>query len=139
MKGLMCGVCGDFRALDPTPGKWVACRCGQLSGHWVDPVRGIAEFDARDRSRSFVLGLNNHLLTPALRGELAMHQDFREAHERATAAPNHVFDKSRCGCWAVVFGIGLTNDTSFVPTVEEQKANEAREADPFDERRGSGY
>lgn len=110
----MCGSCGDFRALSPDRGEWVTCRCGNLSGHWVDGERGIAEFKARDRPKAFVLGLNNHLLMPALRGQLGMFQDFREAHERATDAPNHVFDKSRCGCWAVIFAIGRTSDTSFV-------------------------
>lgn len=154
MKGLMCGLCGDFRALDPVPSTWVECRCGALKGHWKDPLRGIAEFEARDRRRAFVLGLNNQLLTPALEGKLAMFSDFQAAHKLATVAPNHVFDASRCGCWAVVFQIGATNDTSFVENEVEKKVREARESlelktvprtdeerkdDPFDERRGSGY
>jgi hypothetical protein len=110
----MCGRCGDIRALDPEPTVWVTCRCGNLSGHWTEPYRGICEFKALDKSRAFGLGLNNHLLMPALRGELAMHEDFRAFHELATDAPGFVFDKTKCGCWAVPFRIGATSDTSFV-------------------------
>jgi hypothetical protein len=68
---------------------------------------------ADDRRNAYILGLHNGVLTPAINGELAMFEDFREAHERATNAPNYVFDKSRAGCWAVVVRAGQTSDVKW--------------------------
>lgn len=119
VKALACGYCGDIRALGHGEGGlrgWVSCGCGMTQARWVDPYRGTAEFKVPPLPtpfRCFLLGLNNHVLEPALRGELGMHQDFREAHERATDAPNHVFDKSRAGCWAVVARVGTTSDVTW--------------------------
>lgn len=112
MKALLCGSCGDIQALQK---EWRSCRCGIVSAHWTNGALGLAEFrvDPDLRRYAFVLGLNNRLFGPALRGELGMFEDFRAAHELATDAPNHVFDKSRCGCWAVVFAVGRTNDVSW--------------------------
>lgn len=122
MKALACGYCGDIRALghaespllDTDP---VSCSCGKTQGRWIDPSRGTAEFlvpPGNPPFRCFILGLNNQLLVPALRGELGMWQDFRDAHNAATDAPNHVFDKSRAACWAVIARVGSTSDVRFV-------------------------
>lgn len=114
MKAFLCGYCADIQALQS---EWRTCKCGVTSAHWVDPFRGTAEFrqpaPPADGSHCFLLGLNNHLLAPALRGELAMFEDFRAAHERATDAPNHVFDKSRANCWAVIVRVGQTSDVTW--------------------------
>lgn len=126
MKALACGSCGDIQALQVW---WRSCRCGNTSARWADPDRGTAVFSETRtdgtpvrKAACYGLGLNNHLLGPALRGELAMHQDFRAAHARATDAPGYVFDASRCGCWAVVFKVGATNDVSWVPAIDEVPA-----------------
>ena len=112
MKALACGACGDIQALQT---EWRICKCGITSGHWVDPYRGTAEFRKSPEALqySYILGLNNHLLSPALRGELGMFEDYRKAHDRATKAPNHVFDESRANCWAVVIKVGRTSDVSW--------------------------
>lgn len=115
MKAIACGECADIRALPNTPPlqEHVSCRCGNVEAWWVNPSAGTVKVRARVRASAFILGLNNQLLVPALRGELGMHEDFRRAHDEATDAPNHVFDKSRCGCWAVIFAVGRTNDVSW--------------------------
>lgn len=110
MKALLCGACGDIQALRS---EWRTCECGNTSAHWTDPDAGLAEFRGRDRTLCFLLGLNNQLLIPALLGELGIWEDFRAAHDQATNAPRHVFDKSRAGCWAVVVRVGQTNDVSW--------------------------
>lgn len=107
---MVCGNCSDIQALRP---EWRTCHCGNTSARWIDPFRGTAEFRARDRSKAFLLGLNNQLLGPALRGELAMFQDFRAAHDLATNAPHHVFDEKRANCWAVVVRVGQTADVGW--------------------------
>lgn len=107
MKALVCGECGDIQALQV---EWRSCKCGNVEGHWTNAMLGTAEFKARNRQHAFVLGLNNQLLGPALRGELGMWEDFRGVHELATKAPNHIFDESRADCWAVVVAVGRTND-----------------------------
>ncbi len=116
VKALVCGRCGDIQALQE---EWRECKCGQTAARWTDPQRGLAEFRVPAdgvMNQCFVLGLNNHLLVPAMEGRLGMFQDFRHYHELATDAPNHVFDKSRAGCWAVVFRVGTTNDVTWAET-----------------------
>lgn len=110
MKALVCAACGDIQALQR---EWRTCTCGNTSARWIDPHMGTAEFRGEDRSKCYLLGLNNNLLIPALRGELAMWQDFRAVHEQATEAPGYVFDKKRAGCWAVLVRVGQTNDVGW--------------------------
>lgn len=110
MKALVCGSCGDIQALQR---EWRTCECGNTSARWTDPHLGLAEFRGRDRSKCFLLGLNNRLLAPALRGELGIWSEFRAAHEVAVDAPGYVFDQSRAGCWAVVVRVGPTRDVTW--------------------------
>lgn len=111
MKALLCGACGDIQALQTD---WRSCRCGNTKARWTDPTLGLAEFDGLDRSKCYLLGLNNQLLVPAMLGDLGVWEEFRAAHDRATNAPHHVFDKSRAGCWAVVVKVGRTSDVKWV-------------------------
>lgn len=115
MKALLCGKCADVQALQT---EWRTCKCGNLSGHWVSPHLGTAEFRAQDRSAGFILGLNNQMLGPALRHELVDWEARRAIHDLATDAPNHVFDKSRAACWAVPVQVGTTNDCKWAPEPE---------------------
>lgn len=110
MKALACGLCTDIRALAPTDGVWTSCRCGNVAAAWEDGSAGTARFRARDRAAAFVIGFNNHFLVPSLGGKVTTHELRRKLHDAATSAPNHVFDKERAGCWAVVFRVGETND-----------------------------
>jgi hypothetical protein len=110
VKALLCGACGDIQALQVD---WRTCACGNTSARWIDPRRGTAEFRAINRRDAFLLGLNNQLLLPAMRGELGIWEDYREVHEQATDAPGYVFDKSRAGCWAVVVRVGITDDAAW--------------------------
>jgi hypothetical protein len=113
MKGLLCSACVDFRALAPEGS--VSCRCGNVTAWWVDPVRGVAKFRAINRQMAFGIGFHNSFLieaTTVLRG-LAMPEDWRQLHEKATDAPGYMFDKSRRDCWALIFKPGSTSDTSW--------------------------
>jgi hypothetical protein len=83
----------------------------------VDGSRGVAEYQAHDREAAFGVGFNNRFLLAALQGETQMHEDARRLHDLATDALGYVFDKSRAGCWVVVFKPGATSDTSWA---EEQ-------------------
>jgi hypothetical protein len=78
VKALVCGECGDIQALQV---EWRSCKCGNVEGHWTNPLLGTAEFKARRRDRAFILGLNNQLLGPALRGQLGIWEDFREGSQ----------------------------------------------------------
>ena len=111
MKAIVCGACGDIRGIRR---EMVTCDCGNIQAVWEDPDAGTVLLRTRDRRTAFILGLNNRLLVPGLRGELAMWEDFREAHEAATDAPGYVFDKARAGCWAALVRAGFSN----VVTVE---------------------
>lgn len=107
---MVCAHCMDIQALTT---KWRTCSCGNTSARWVDPLTGTAEFSAVVKEYAFLLGLNNQLLGPALQGKLGMWQDFRMLHDVATNAPNHVFDKSRANCWAVIVSPGRTSDVTW--------------------------
>lgn len=110
MKALICAKCGDIQALQK---EWRTCQCGNTSARWTNSRLGTAEFKAKDKTRAFLLGLNNRLLSPAIRAELTMWEDFRQVHEEATKAPGYVFDKAKAGCWAVVVQIGTTTDVKW--------------------------
>ncbi len=127
MKALACGYCGDIRALGhaglyESITAWVSCACGMTRARWIDPYAGTAEFKVPPLRttpfKCFLLGLNNRVLEPALRGELGMFQDFREAHDLATEAPNYIFDKGRAGCWAVIVRVGSTGDVTWAKEVD---------------------
>jgi hypothetical protein len=118
MKGLICYACMDFRALSPKGP--VTCECGNLTGWWEDPSRGIAVYFAYDRNVAYGMGVHNGYLTGAHRLHgMAMDQDWRDLHEQCTDAPNYLFDQSRRGCWALIFKPGLTNDTSWADKVPD--------------------
>jgi hypothetical protein len=72
----------------------------------------------RDKSKVHGLGLNNSLLRSALSAHGQTWEDYRAWHDTATDAPGYVFDKSRAGCWAVVFAIGSTSDTRWASDEE---------------------
>jgi hypothetical protein len=120
VKALICGLCGDIQALQI---EWRSCKCGNVEAHWTNGQLGLAEFRCWDYGTAFLLGLNNTVLAPALRGQLLMNEDWREAHEQATDAPGYIFDKSKKACWAVIVRMGTTADVKRAddtPPIEAQ-------------------
>lgn len=125
MKALICGVCVDIRALEPE-GKWTICRCGNMQARWVDPNKGTVRVVAQDRSRAFILGMNNHFLLTAVRGLSQEYmvaaggqgEAWRKLHEEATEAPGYIFDKAKRACWACIVKVGETGDISWEPEPE---------------------
>lgn len=111
MKALVCAACHDIKALNPD-GSWAGCRCGHVRARWIDPRLGTAEFTGHYPS-AFLLGLNNQMFGPALRGETSLFSEAAALHDVATDAPNHIFDKSRAACWAVIVKPGRTNDVTW--------------------------
>lgn len=132
MKALLCGLCFDIRALEPT-GKWTMCRCGNLEARWIDPQRGTVSVRAYDKSSARVIGFNNSFLTAAIQGpshldmvEAGGHWEaWRKLHDVATAAPGYIFDKSMRSCWACVVRVGETGDIKWEP--EEKKPEEKKD------------
>lgn len=118
MKGLFCGECFTIRTLPRTDGSPVHCDCGNVTGWWLDGRRGIARFAAARKEHVFFVGFHNHFLTGAVDGLTGTDHSFRELHEAVTDSPNHHFDKSRKGCWAIILKPGLSSDTAWA-TPEE--------------------
>lgn len=115
MKAVICAITGGVHIHTPGVGKWEICQCGATGAKWEDPEAGKLLVACRgSRLKVCVLGLNNQLLGPALSLPGQAWEDYRAWHDLATDAPGYVFDKSRAGCWAVVFRIGSTDDTRFV-------------------------
>ncbi len=130
MKAIICFWSGTVH-IDSFTEQWTACQCGNVRARWLDPHAGTVAVAARDRESVRLLGLNNHLLMPALQASRWRDEghprgqswdEFRELHDRATDAPNHVFDKSRAGCWAVIVRIGATSDVRWATDEEYLEA-----------------
>lgn len=118
MKAVICTTTGGVHIHTPGVGKWEICQCGATGAKWDDPEAGKLAVAARNRGRVLGLGLNNQLLLRAVTAPGQAWEDYRNWHDIATDAPGYVFDKSRAGCWAVVFRIGSTGDTRFVEGAE---------------------
>lgn len=118
MKAVICAVTGGVHIHTPGVGKWEICQCGGTGAKWEDPEAGKLIVAAGARSQVFGLGLNNQLLLPAITAHGQAWEDYRAWHDHATDAPGYVFDKSRAGCWAVVFRIGSTGDTRWATDAE---------------------
>lgn len=110
MKALVCAACGDIQALQT---EWRSCTCGNVSARWTDSHAGLAEFRAVERHSAFMLGLNNTMLLAAFDGAVDVFEKFRAVHDLATETPNHIFDKSRAACWAVITRPGRTSDVTW--------------------------
>lgn len=121
MKAIICAKIGTTHLFTPGHGEWNACECGSTKAKWEDPEAGKIVVAVRgDRTPVRGLGLSNQLLLPALLSQGQAWEDYRHWHDVATEAPGYVFDKSRAGCWAVVFRIGTTSDSRWA-TVDEHE------------------
>jgi hypothetical protein len=120
MKAILCSGCLDIRALEPT-GKPTTCRCGNITAWWVSPAAGTVKVSAIDRSKAFILGMNNTFLTGAIEGFSTEHikavggkwAAMRKLHDQATNAPGYVFGPEFCNCWACIFKVGETGDVTW--------------------------
>lgn len=120
MKALLCGLCIDIRALDPS-GAPTSCRCGNMQARWLDPQRGTVRVRAKDRSAARILGMNNAFLLKAIDGfhHLEMveaggqWEAWRKLHVQSTDAKGYIFDKDKRACWACVVKIGETGDIAW--------------------------
>jgi hypothetical protein len=113
MKAIFCGGCFDIRALPDTAGTEVKCRCGNVTGWWTDPQRGIAKVHALERNLARVIGFNNRFLAAAFTGGSKGDEFWRLTHEQTTDAPGYLFDKSKRACPVVIILIGQTSDVTF--------------------------
>lgn len=128
MKAVICFASGPS---DPdggvhihTPGssRWQVCQCGLTAAKWANPHTGQLVVAARRTDKVRGLGLNNQFLIPALTEPGQVWEFYRELHETAVNAPGYVFDKSRAGCWAVIYIIGTTSDTRWATSDEIEEA-----------------
>lgn len=117
MKAIVCFRSGTVHIHSFTT-EWTPCLCGNVKARWLDPHRGTVAVAARNRDSVRLLGLSNRLLMPALQTHGQSWEDFRGWHDGATVAPDHVFDRSRANCWAVVARIGSTSDTRWAADEE---------------------
>ena len=95
MKAIICAVRSGVHIHSPGSGHWETCQCGAVAARWEDPEAGtvIVAASPADRDRVRGLGLNNHLLVPALTSPSALPEDFRRWHETATDAPGFLFER----------------------------------------------
>lgn len=118
MKALVCGSCdGGIDIVAIPPHGACTCRCGNACAWWTNPVLGIAQVYARDRTFVRILGLHNGFLIPAI-SEVGPYLDkapawWQALHEQATDAPGYVFDRAGRGCWAAIIKIGATSDVTW--------------------------
>jgi len=128
MKALVCTVCVDIRALDPS-GAWTSCRCGNAKARWLDPDKGTVRVKAEDQNRVRILGLNNHYLINGSKGPThaqmvevgGQFEWWRKLHDESTNAPGYIFDKGKRACWATLVKVGETNDITW--EIEEKPAS----------------
>jgi hypothetical protein len=126
MKVLFCIRCQDIRAFST---EYTPCKCGNMEARWIDPNTGTVMIRARNRDHAKLIGLNNRMLHAMVYLALDGGFDFsserwRELHDDATAAPGYLFDKSRRNCWAVIIGIGSSNDVKWDPDQEKYSAGD---------------
>ena len=121
MKGVACARCIDIRLLPQRDLEPVSCRCGNVTGWWVNGGRGAARYAAKHRVDAYGVGLNNRFLTVALdatRPPNWSDQDWRDLHEHACEAPGYLFDKGRRNCWLVLFKPGTVRDVEWASDEE---------------------
>lgn len=108
MKGLACAKCFDIRALPRDNLTPVSCQCGNTTGWWLDGRQGTARYTAEAPYAAWGVGFNNRFLVAVFSGYGAIpdSEKMRACHDQATDAPGYYFDKSRYGCWAVLFKPG---------------------------------
>lgn len=113
MKAIICGLCNDIRAL--RAGEVVTCACGNVSGRWVDPMKGTAKIFARDRSMVRILGFDNRMLLYSFDANMPhAHYDYREMHKLLTeSAQGFIFHTDMRNCPFAIFEVGQTTDVSW--------------------------
>lgn len=126
MKQIVCGICNDFRALHPKGS--VSCRCGNVTGWWVDPQRGIAKVKAKYKGDVRILGMHNSFLQFAFSDEMLRtsewdrHKAWREMHELVTSkeiSGGYLFQNIRRACPFVLICVGESSDVTWANDDEQ--------------------
>lgn len=112
MKAIVCGKCGDLRALrDSGP---VSCECGNVTGWWVDARRGTAKVFAYDRSTAKIMGVHNGFFMAAFKAYDYAPARWREIHAEVTkTAEGYVFHDSQRACPVAIIGVGMSSDVTW--------------------------
>jgi hypothetical protein len=105
MKGLTCAECGTLRTLAQQDLRPVSCDCGNVTGWWIDGARGVARYTAKKPALAYGVGLHSDVLRLVwnLYGTQVNDTEWRDLFDKATDAPNYLFDKSRHGQWVIFF------------------------------------
>jgi hypothetical protein len=112
LKSIVCGCCGDIRALRDTGP--VSCECGNVVGWWVDPQRGIAKVWAADRQKAKIMGLHNGFFLAAFRAYDHSSERWRQIHQEITqSAKGYVFHESMRACPVAIIGVGNSTDVTW--------------------------
>ncbi len=120
MKGLACAKCFDIRALPHGDLMPVSCQCGNTTGWWLDGRQGVARYTAKAPAFAWGMGFNNSFLTSVFGGygNIPSAEQMRGFHDHATTAPRYYFDKSRYGCWAILFKPGNASGVEWASNEE---------------------
>lgn len=118
-KGLACASCHDLRMLSRNNLEPLSCRCGNVTGWWLDGPRGVARYTATNRQTAFGVGFNNRFWLAALVApERTSSTEWRQLHEDACEAPGYLFDKNRRNCWVVLFKPGTVGSVEWATNEE---------------------
>jgi hypothetical protein len=103
----------------------VTCRCGNVTGWWIDPIRGIAKIKAKYKGDVRVIGMHNAFLKFAFHDKIGggTHDDseWKSMHQLVTdhGSEHSMFDKNRRCCPLVIFRVGETSDVSWAADDEQ--------------------
>lgn len=115
MKAILCGLCSDIRALSSSDP--VTCRCGNVTGWWVDATKGIAKIKAQDHSAARFIGFHNWFLKFAFSEDTDKSNDgwrkFQEFLQGDDASKGFIFHKDKRACPVAIMKIGETSDVTW--------------------------
>lgn len=110
VKAIVCGKCADIRALRSSGP--VTCECGNVTGWWIDPNRGIARVYATDRSLAKIMGVHNGLVRAAFSAYDFSAQRWQDIHKALCEVADGFLFKDR-NCPVVIVAIGMSNDVTW--------------------------
>lgn len=116
MKILFCAKCFTMRSFGEN--NWIFCDCRRIAARWIDANKGTVDVLATDKTKAFVIGMNNNFL----RGAIDINNrpglndlKWQELHNKSTDAQNFLFDKAKRACWACIIKVGESSDVFWNP------------------------